>query len=98
MQAIVVRELGPLESLDDRMPVGLGETKRLEIRETPIRLAQGRLHRDGAPVGGNAVLLTTRRLQAMAIAHPDLRLVRMLRQCRLVDLDRIGGVAQIGEY
>src|SRR3546814_2108728 len=51
------------------------EPDRLEIREAPPDFAEPRIGGERAAIGGDAVVLPPDRLQHMAIAHPQLRMI-----------------------
>ena len=65
------------------------ELHRLQIGEAPPDLAQPGGRGERAAIGGDAVRLPADRLQQMAVAHPDLRLIGEALQHGFVKRDRL---------
>ena len=59
--------------------VGIVERHRLQIREAPPRFAERRPEGDRFAIRGDPVSLPPDRLEHVAVAHPDFRLVRQAR-------------------
>ena len=97
VQPRVAVEVRALEQRAQRRELRLAKTERLEVRQAPVRLPERRLHGDGAPVRLDGLGGAAGGAQRVPEAHPDLRLLRMLLEHALVDLDRLRVVAEIGE-
>ena len=97
MQPILIVQIGARQRAAHGRHVFVRKAKGLEIRQAPIGLAQGRLLRDRAAVGTHRVGVAARRLQRVAVAHPDFRLLRKLFEHGFVDDDCLRVVAEVGE-
>ena len=75
--------------------VRLRESERLEIGEAPVGLTQLGRQGDRMAVGTDGLGKPTRRLEGVAITHPDLCLIRIFFQHRGVGFQRLGVIAQI---
>jgi len=73
------------------------EFHRLQVGETPPRLAEARLELDGAAVCGDAVDLPFGSLQYVSVGHPQFRLRRIFAGEPLVEFDGPLDLARLAE-
>jgi hypothetical protein len=97
VEAVLVGQVRPLQLGFHGRHVGLGEADGLQVGQAPPGLTELRRQRDRAAVGLDRVGLAADGLQSMAVAHPDLGLLRLVLQHPLVEADRLFVLADPAE-
>src|SRR5260370_25807632 len=95
MKAVVICQVIPFKRPADRPHIVFFEAEGLEIGKTPVSLAQCGLYLNRTAVSCDTIILAAGRLERMAVAHPDLGLLREFLEKNLVDRDRFGTAAEI---
>ena len=88
VEAVLQREVDARELRLHRLEICRAEANGLQVREAEPRLAELRREFEGAPVCREAVRLAPGALQRMAVAQPDLRVARVLREHAGIQLGR----------
>src|SRR5687768_1434126 len=97
MESIIGRELAASELLPHGLRLRGREAKGLEIRETPIRLAEIRRALNALEIGVDALGIVAGGLQRMSEAHPDFRLVGVFLEHASIVLDGCAVFADAAE-
>jgi hypothetical protein len=87
VEAILLFEFRARQLRAHRFDVSRREAEGLEVREAPVDFAQLRRELDALAIRADRFVLPAGGLERVAIAHPDLGVVRILRQHARVQLD-----------
>ena len=98
VKAVIVDEVGTRKLRAHRRDVIAAETISLEVGEAPPHFPETRRQFYAAPVGVDALGILARGFQRVPQAHPDARLLRIIREHGFVLRNRFLELADAPEY